>query len=160
MGFKTTKMKSNTEIRESETNGKGVYATTDIKKGEIVVRRNGVKVPSVLVRLLPKYIKERSFPVSYRIHMLPSKPAMYVNHSCDPNCGVINNTDLVAMRDIHKAEEITYDYSTISVENWHMTCNCKSENCRGEIKDYKYLPPHLKEKYSNYVPDWVKERYN
>ncbi len=42
---------------------------------------------------------------------------MYMNHSCDPNAGIINDRKLVASKDIHKGGEITIDYSTLDIES-------------------------------------------
>jgi len=78
-------MNNKVEIKKSDNDGKGVFATDNIKKGDIIIKRNGFIVPSLFLKLSPGYIKERVFPVNSYSHMLPTKPAKYVNHSCDPN---------------------------------------------------------------------------
>ena len=35
--------------------------------------------------------------------------AKYINHSCDPNAGIRNNRDIVAMKPIREGEEIVID---------------------------------------------------
>jgi len=86
------------------------------------------------------------------------------NHSCDPNAGIRKNSELFALRDIKKGEEITFDYSvTIAPTKWHMKCKCGLKNCRKilgdvlsiskkQLKKYKelgalqkYMKPLLKE---------------
>jgi len=32
---------------------------------------------------------------------------------CDPNCGIVDDIKIVAIRDIRKNEEITVDYDTV-----------------------------------------------
>ena len=60
----------------------------------------------------------------------------YINHSCDPNCEVTSDLQLVALRDIVPDEEITYDY--IAAEHgldsdYEMVCTCGALNCRAKI---------------------------
>lgn len=87
----------------------------------------------------------------------------YVNHSCDPNSGlVINNINviLIAIRNIKKLEEITWDYSTtIDEDEWEMDCNCRSNICRGRIGDFKYLPEDIQRRYIKLgiVPNYILE---
>jgi len=40
---------------------------------------------------------------------------------------------------------------------WEMDCRCGAKNCRGKIRDFKYLPRDLQERYINLgiVPDFV-----
>lgn len=75
----------------------------------------------------------------------------FLNHSCNPNTGLILNAEkiaLVAIRDIKAGEEITFDYSTCIEENhWEMDCLCGSSNCRGRIQDFSLLPKSLQQKY-------------
>jgi len=62
--------------------------------------------------------------------------ARLANHSCSPNCEA-HNADgeiwLVALRNIKKGEEITFDYG-YALEHWEdHPCLCGSENCAGYI---------------------------
>jgi len=63
---------------------------------------------------------------------------------------------LVAMRDIKKDEEITFDYSMITADGWPLECSCGSPSCRKLIGNYRDLPDELKKKYDKYTPDWIK----
>ena len=67
---------------------------------------------------------------------------------------------LVAIMDIHEGEEITWDYSTtMNEDDWEMDCVCGSKNCRGRIRDFKYLPENVQQKYINLriVPKYILE---
>lgn len=62
--------------------------------------------------------------------------ARLANHSCSPNCEA-QNVDgeiwLVALQDIAKGEEITFDYG-YALEHWQdHPCRCGSANCAGYI---------------------------
>ena len=75
----------------------------------------------------------------------------FINHSCGPTGGFQTRNGraiIMAIRDIEKGEEITFDYSTSMAEDrYEMDCNCGSENCRKRIRDFKYLPKDIQEKY-------------
>jgi len=75
-------------------------------------------------------------------------PGCYVNHSCEPNAGIVNGIYLVAIRPIEDGEEIRFDYSTtMDEDHWTMICRCGTESCRKIITDFKYLPAQLRERY-------------
>lgn len=151
-------MKTSPKIKVKKTvnRGKGVFATRDIKRGEIILRRSGAVVCVGSIKDIPKHIQDHWFPIGKKKYLLSNPPAKYVNHSCNPNAGIKNIKDLVAMRDIQKGEEITYDYSMVGVDDWTMKCHCCEPNCRKLIGKYKDLDRSTKLKYSKYVPKWVK----
>ncbi len=68
--------------------------------------------------------------------------AMFVNHSCDPNCETDEEDDRVfisSIRDIAAGEELTYDYWLYDGED-EAPCYCGSKNCRGSM----YSPEELR----------------
>ena len=58
----------------------------------------------------------------------------FVNHSCEPNSGIVFKSErifLVAIKDIEPDEEITWDYcTTIFQTGWSMLCDCREPACR------------------------------
>ncbi|HVP64171.1 MAG TPA: SET domain-containing protein-lysine N-methyltransferase [candidate division Zixibacteria bacterium] len=74
--------------------------------------------------------------------------AMYVNHSCDPNCETEEDEDervwIVASRDIEAGEELAYDYFLYDGEG-EAPCTCGSERCRGTMYSPKELKKHQRE---------------
>lgn len=75
-------------------------------------------------------------------------PGCYVNHSCDPNAGIVDSVTLVAIRGIPAGEEIRFDYSTtMDEDHWTMNCRCGASRCRKIITDFKYLPPDVQDSY-------------
>jgi len=68
----------------------------------------------------------------------------YVNHSCDPNAGVIIDGEfskLVAIQTIGRCEEIRFDYSTTMYKPvLVMNCSCGSAICREKVVDFIFLP--------------------
>lgn len=70
--------------------------------------------------------------------------AMFVNHSCDPNCETDEEDGKVfifSIRDIAAGEELTYDYCLYDGDD-DAPCYCGSKSCRGSM----YSPEELKKK--------------
>ncbi len=87
--------------------------------------------------------------IGFDSYILPYPPSLYVNHSCEPNAGVRERTELFALTDIEAGAEITFDYSTSMAEDgWEMDCACGAAACRGRVRDFKHLPD---ERQSFYV---------
>ncbi len=75
----------------------------------------------------------------------------YLNHSCNPNAGLVikgTNVNLKAIKNIKRGDEVTFDYSTtMNEDEYELKCHCGSTNCRKIIRDFKYLPITLQKKY-------------
>ena len=84
---------------------------------------------------------------------------MYVNHSCDPNTGIKGKVTFVALRNIKKDEEITFDYSISEDSLWEMPCNCGAKNCRKIVGGIKTLPEKTYKKYLPYIPKYFQKVY-
>jgi SET domain-containing protein len=70
--------------------------------------------------------------------------AMFVNHSCQPNCEtdeIGGRVYIIAIRNIKAGEELTYDYWLYDGDD-DAPCYCGSKKCRGSM----YSPPELKKK--------------
>jgi len=70
--------------------------------------------------------------------------AMFVNHSCDPNCEtdeVNHRVYITSIRDIAAGEELTYDYWLYDGDD-DAPCSCGSQQCRGSM----YSPEELRRK--------------
>ena len=128
------------EVKSSAIGGKGLFATSQIKKGETVVAWN----PKVLTK-----DQASKLPADEQNHYLypdgnnmlwMQPPERYMNHSCDANTRVVGKSD-VALRDIQKGEEITSDYLDLDIEDFE--CNCLTKNCRRPSKTNSELKPTL-----------------
>jgi hypothetical protein len=68
-------------------------------------------------------------------------PWCFLNHACAPNARVDTGARrLVALRDIRRGDEVTFDYLTTE---WEMAepfeCGCGAEHCRGGIAGFSRL---------------------
>ncbi|HYE21970.1 MAG TPA: SET domain-containing protein-lysine N-methyltransferase, partial [Verrucomicrobiae bacterium] len=84
--------------------------------------------------------------------------ADYVNHSCDPTCGVKDKLKLVAMRDIHPGEEITFDYAMTESSDYSFECNCGRTNCRKKVTGDDWKIPELQKKYKGYFSEYLEKK--
>ena len=120
-----------------------------IPRGEIVIRCEG---PLYSRETCPDFSK--ALQVGTDIWMGSSGGLDdLVNHSCDPNLGLLEITDnyyLVAIRDIDVGEELEWDYSTSMIdEPWVLEgCLCRSSKCRGTISNFPQLPLETKQYYA------------
>lgn len=138
-------------IRESEK-GKAVYADTDIRKGEFVCEFTGPVCTMCEYKNMHDPLNNHYLQIDEDLFMGPSGNADdLINHSCNPNGGLVyrdGRIEFIAIRDIRKGEELSFDYSTTMDEDcWEMDCLCGEENCRGKVRDFKHLPQELQEKY-------------
>lgn len=127
-----------------------VLATgTIVIQGEIIQRLNGNS--------------RHASQVGIDEFVLHGGPTRFVNHSCDPNCGVkVNKSgahDLVALSTILPGQEITFDYAMRNyvIEHFPPQCLCGSANCRGSITGWKDLPNDLKAKYRRFCAPYLLE---
>lgn len=73
-----------------------------------------------------------------------------INHSCNPNAGIRlmqNGYRLIALRDIERGQEITYDYATYIDSPERLLCCCGESCCRKEIGRFRELTPTLRAHY-------------
>lgn len=74
---------------------------------------------------------------------VPHNTAKLINHSCEPNCEAQIIDDeiwIVALRDIPKGEELTFDYGFDLDHYEDHPCRCGSANCVGYIVAKEYWP--------------------
>lgn len=143
-------------VKETPNRGFGVFALRDIKKDEIIAEFKGPLVKIEHMKGIPQEVWDHLFNVSVNEYLIVREPAARTNHSCDPNAGIIRDVLLVAMRDIKQDEEITFDYSIITVDDWKLQCACGSPFCRKIIGNYRDLPAEIKKKYEKFTPEWIK----
>lgn len=129
--------------------GKGLFCKKDINKGENIFKFTG-KLINFNQTLEATDDFGDPLQIGKNLYVNLEEPMRFINHSCNPNTGIINDVTLIALRDIQKGEELYFDYSTSMDEDyWVMQCMCGEANCRKTIKDFKYLSVQAKQKYLN-----------
>lgn len=96
-------------IGEGSMSGKGLYATRDFRKGEVVIKYELKPITFKELKALAAEDYAATHSVNGQIYLYP-EPVRYVNHSEDPN--VKNDHEKqadIALRDINAGELITVD---------------------------------------------------
>jgi hypothetical protein len=149
------------QVGPSPIEGKGLFATTEVHEGELVMRLGGELIDDgKLATLTPPY---SSLTVDHGLHLRldPSHPARYGNHSCDPNLWHADAVTVIARRDIAPGEELTIDYAThTGIETWTMPCRCGSPLCRRTVTGRDWRLPQLQRAYGQHWSPPLLERIN
>ena len=135
--------------------GEGLFAKVNFKKGNLIFAWEGVLKKG----RYPYYVGDRWLQIEkcQWIAPLRNNPGWYINHSCNPNSGIKNSVQIVAMKNIRRGEEVTFDYSTSESEKgWYLICDCENKNCRRIIRSYKSLSTELKLKYRDFISEYLK----
>jgi hypothetical protein len=126
--------------------GLGAFAKTLILRGTTIHSFSGPRISfrDVLAKgdrqCWPLQIAPADSGLAY-VDLDNDSPGCFVNHSCDPNAAIIDDSNLVAIRDIYPDMEVRYDYSTTMLErSFEMECRCGSRRCRKVVRDFDTLP--------------------
>jgi len=154
-----------TEVRESTIHGRGLFATAEIAKGEVVAVKGGHIVSREQLR---EQVTPRLGPAEIQIgNDLFIAPVtneeregsmLYSNHSCNANLGMRGEITFVAMRNIRVGEELTHDWATTDDDDYTVKCNCGAKNCRGTLTGKDWQRPELQERYAGYFSAYLAEK--
>jgi hypothetical protein len=143
--------------------GQGAFAARSFKKGEYICRVGGKVFRKSELPTPYDAVTDHYMQVGADRYIGPSGgPDDFLNHSCDPNAAVVRVGKVFyyrALRDIEVGAECTLDYSlTMDEDEWEMDCRCGSPSCRGRVRDFKYLPVPVREKYERLgvVPAYIR----
>jgi len=126
-------------VRSSSIHAAGCYTTEPIRKGTRVCEYSGKRLSKALAD--ERYADR---PVTYLFACGPRLvidgfgTAMFLNHSCDPNCETIQDGDdgpiyIIASRAIAAGEELTYEYFLHDSDEDDANCYCGAAACRGTM---------------------------
>src|SRR3990172_13347532 len=101
------------KILESPIHGRGLFATEQIGKGEVVCVKGGHVFDRETLREVQDRLGPAEIQIAENLFIGPldeherEGSMIFSNHSCDPNIGVKGQIVFVAMRDIQVGEEMT-----------------------------------------------------
>jgi uncharacterized protein len=146
-----------TEIRESAIHGRGLFATGDITKGEIVAVKGGHIVDrNTLREKITPVLGAAEIQIGDDLFIAPVSneerelSMLYSNHSCDPNLGMRGEITFVAMRDIRACEELTHDWAMTDDDDYSIECNCGAPDCRKMLTGKDWRRPDLQKRYAGH----------
>ena len=134
-------------------NGKGIIATKDFKRDEVIFEVTGKVIDCDVSAKLDKKTRDNTYRYDEDYYLSPKgKTGDFLNHSCKPNAKVTKFKEGIFIRSIisiEKSSEVLIDYSTILARDdvWTMKCNCGEIDCRKIIKNIGDLPKDVFTKY-------------
>ena len=126
-----------------DRNGRGLYATQDIKEGARIIDYVGKIITIKQTEESEKFDNSKPiylFNLNTRYDLdgdVSWNTARLINHSCLNNCDYIGKglkLWVTTIRDIKKGEELTCDYGfSYDSDYKQFPCKCGSKNCVGYI---------------------------
>jgi SET domain-containing protein len=138
-------------VRSSGIHGRGVFATTVIKRGKSIIEYKGKR--SSWDDAMERPDSDPDDPAHTFLFEIDDgrvidarirgNAARWINHSCQPNC-ITQETEkgrvyIEAKRKIQPGEELTYDYrltidgKLTKKERAQYVCRCGTPRCRGTL---------------------------
>lgn len=149
-------------MQKSAIHGIGYFANELILAGEVVFIKGG-KIKK-REEMFSSTIINSYLPISDHYCLSAEHESeeqsvkLFVNHSCNPNCGLHGEITFVAIRDILAGEELTIDYGFVDNEPYSFNCNCGSSNCRRTVTGFDWKIKALQEKYYPYFAQYLKDK--
>jgi len=150
------------ELRDAGPKGIGAFATAPIAAGSTVSVFGGYVCDREQFASLPEYRQTHSLQIDDHLFMVcdeASEPADFLNHSCEPNCGISGSIMLVALRDIAAGEELTFDYAMCDDDPYdEFECACESPQCRLKVTGNDWMLRELHDRYRGYFSHYLARR--
>ncbi len=149
-------------LGNSRIHGLGMFAKSKIERGEIVFIKGGHivrKSELYFDRPISSYL-----PIDDQYFIGATQKdeeegiKLYLNHSCEPNCGLRGEITFVALNKIQEGKELSCDYAMIDNEDYKFECNCGSYSCRKLITGFDWKIKELQEKYANYFARYLLDK--
>jgi hypothetical protein len=136
------------EVRRSNIQGYGAFATKTIRKGQRIIEYTGERISDEEADARYDESKmQRHHTFLFTLDedtvidgAVGGNASIYINHSCDPNCEAViegNRIFIYALRTIKPGEELLYDYQYEREDDEELInfykCLCGSPKCRGTI---------------------------
>ena len=142
-------------VRKSGIHGRGVFATTTIRKGTRIIEYKGKRRPWKEAEDDPP--RDPHDPHHTFLFSLDNgdvidagidgNEARWINHSCDPNCETMEEEGdrifVYALRTLRAGDELFYDYKVVPAERRtrlvekNFACICETAKCRGTMLEPK-----------------------
>jgi SET domain-containing protein len=154
-----------TEVRESPIHGRGLFATADIAKNEIVCVKGGHIVTREHLAKITPTLGSVEIQIADDLYITPVMPneressMLYSNHSCDANLGIRGEITFVAIRDIRSGEELTHDWCVTDDDSYSVTCRCGSAKCRNIVTGKDWQRRDLQEQYRGYFSAYLAAKF-
>jgi len=166
-------------VKRSSIHSRGVFAKKNIPQGTRIIEYVGDKItkkesdrradiPISLNKKCKTVGAVYIFELNKRNDIdgfVSYNTARFINHSCSPNCETVilrGHIWIIALRDIKKGEELSYNYGYRYDGSDEHICYCRAHNCVGYILSDDHWPKLKKDLIKKYNVDanllfpWVK----
>ena len=157
-------LSAKTEVKESVIHGRGLFAKSDIRAGEVVAVKGGRIITRDMLRELAPRLGPAEIQIGDDLFICPvteeerEGSMIFSNHSCEPNIGVRGQIVFVAMRDIRAGEELTHDWAMTDDDESSTECRCGAATCRGTITGKDWRRPELQQLYGSFFSAYLLEK--
>ncbi len=161
------------EIRDTNKYGKGIFAKARISQGTVLMVMGGYILNTEDENSLGDFATNYNMDFSEEWSYCPRTesdlllmPQHLINHSCNPNSGFLNAHMIVAIVDINKDEEITYDYAFVmyshpdSLLHYELICKCGAPDCRKKIHESDWQIKDIQNKYGKFFQPFLRDKFN
>ncbi len=146
--------------------GKGLFAQEKIRKGEIVIDYTHGKAKFVsTAEAVILYEQGNDYMIQVDDDLFFAarneeevEEADFLNHSCDPNCGIKGSLQIVARRPIQPQEEITIDYAMCESSEYSIDCRCGTAQCRKVITGDDWKRKELQQRYQGFFSKYLERK--
>lgn len=150
------------QARATDGRGMGSFAVEPIRADETVAAFGGWVVDADTLATLPDERVSRTMQIDDELYLAPGavpEHGDFVNHSCEPNCGLLGATVVVAMRDIAVGEELCFDYAMGDGSDYDdFSCLCGTPRCRGVVTGRDWRLPELHARYAGWFSPYLARR--
>jgi hypothetical protein len=141
--------------------GRGLFARERVRAGETLLVWGGDVVTGEMLNRMSDEKHRLAVQIEEDLYLVTPHegPADWVNHSCDPNAGLVGQIVLVALRDIRAGEEICFDYATSDGSPYdEFECGCGSRKCRHHVTGDDWQLPELQVRYAGHFSPYIQRR--
>ncbi len=132
-------------FRSSPIHGTGAFAGRFIPRNARVIEYLGERIDKSESLRRCEADNQYIFTLNHETNIdgkVDWNPARFLNHSCSPNCEAEVIEDriwIIAHRDIHPGEEVTFNYGFDLEDYRNYPCLCGAPNCVGFIVAEEYF---------------------
>jgi len=145
----------------SSKGGRGLFARENVRAGEVLLVWGGDVVTGEALHWMSEEKHRLAVQIEDDLYLVTTNegPADWVNHSCDPNAGLVGQIVLAALRDIQPGEEICFDYATTDGSPYdEFECGCGSSLCRHRVTGNDWKKSGLQTRYAGHFSPYIQRR--
>lgn len=141
--------------------GRSIVTSLPIPRETVLAVWGGTTFDAASFFQLPRERRQISVQIEDHIFLVPDTegPAEWINHSCDPNAGMLGQIVLVALRDIGVGEHICYDYAMSDGSPYdEFECSCGAPMCRKRVTGNDWQRAELWSRYDGHFSPYLQRR--